>query len=62
MSVGDFDEKQHGEVSAIVARISFRSYDQATSRLGDVGFRCAQSVQYGLMNREATLTLPSSSA
>ena len=45
MSVGHFDLKQHGEVSAIVARTSFRSYDQPTSRLADVGFRCVQSVQ-----------------
>jgi formylglycine-generating enzyme required for sulfatase activity len=45
MSVGHFGGEEYMEVAAIVARASFRSYDYPTSRLGDVGFRCAQSIR-----------------
>ena len=45
MSVGHFMEEDYLKVASIVARASFRSYDFPTSRLADVGFRCAQSTK-----------------
>ena len=42
MSVGHFGAEEYLKVAAIVSRPSFRSFDFPTSRLGDVGFRCAK--------------------
>lgn len=44
MSVGHYPSDTYSEVASIIARASFRSYDYPTSRLMDVGFRCAKSV------------------
>lgn len=43
MSVGHFGADSYGRVLSILARASFRSFDAPTSRLGDLGFRCAKS-------------------
>ena len=43
MSVGHFSGNDYLKVASIVARASFRSFDFPTSRLADVGFRCAKS-------------------
>ena len=42
MSVGHFGGDEYTGVASIVARASFRSFDFPTSRLADVGFRCAK--------------------
>jgi formylglycine-generating enzyme required for sulfatase activity len=43
MSVGHFESGDYQDVSSIVARASFRSFDYPSSRLSDVGFRCAKT-------------------
>ncbi len=43
MSVGHYPKDTYRHVLSILARASFRSYDVPTSRLADVGFRCARS-------------------
>jgi len=45
MSIGHISSDQYARVLSIIARASFRSYDYPTSRVSDVGFRCAQSVK-----------------
>jgi formylglycine-generating enzyme required for sulfatase activity len=45
MSVGHFGGDAYHRVLSILARASFRSYDVPTSRLADVGFRCAKSAK-----------------
>ena len=41
-ALGHFPSTVYHKVVAISGRASFRGYDHATSRLRDVGFRCAQ--------------------
>lgn len=43
MSIGHFGGQDYMNTAAIIARASFRSFDFPTSRIGDVGFRCAMS-------------------
>jgi len=43
MGIGHYPPDTYKKVASIVARASFRSYDYPTSRLADVGFRCARS-------------------
>ncbi len=43
MGVGHYEADAYTRVASVIARGSFRSYDIPTSRLTDVGFRCAQS-------------------
>lgn len=45
MGVGHYSGEAYTEVASIIARASFRSYDFPTSRLTDLGFRCARSVR-----------------
>jgi formylglycine-generating enzyme required for sulfatase activity len=45
MSVGHFPAEAYQRAVSIIARASFRSYDFPTSRLADLGFRCARSVR-----------------
>jgi len=45
MSVGHYPKDTYMRVLSIIARASFRSYDFPTSRLADLGFRCAMSAK-----------------
>jgi len=45
MGIGHYPPDVYKKVASIIARASFRSYDYPTSRLTDVGFRCARSVK-----------------
>ena len=44
MGIGHYSSEEYLHVASIISRVSFRSYDYPTSRLADVGFRCAKSV------------------
>lgn len=43
MSVGHYDRETYNKAAAVIARTSFRSFDDPSSRLADVGFRCAKA-------------------
>ena len=43
MSIGHYPKEEYQAAVSIIARASFRSYDEPTSRLADLGFRCARS-------------------
>ena len=43
MGVGHYPGDAYLRVASVIARASFRSYDFPTSRLTDLGFRCAKS-------------------
>jgi formylglycine-generating enzyme required for sulfatase activity len=45
MSIGHIAPDQYSQVVSIIARAAFRSYDYPTSRVADVGFRCAKSLK-----------------
>ena len=45
MSVGHYPKEDYQEAVSIIARTSFRSYDYPTSRLADLGFRCARTAR-----------------
>lgn len=42
MSVGHYDKKTYRKAVEVIARTSFRSYDNPSSKLADLGFRCAK--------------------
>ncbi|HEY5649268.1 MAG TPA: SUMF1/EgtB/PvdO family nonheme iron enzyme [Nitrospiria bacterium] len=43
MSVGHYDKDTHLRAVEVIARSSFRSFDDPSSRLADLGFRCAKA-------------------
>lgn len=43
MGVGHYSPETYQRVASIIARASFRSYDDPLTRLTDLGFRCAKS-------------------